>query len=54
MSTGTKRGPKKRGVIRCLLDRLRSHQDEVLTFFHDGTVLFDHNKAERDIRMMKV
>lgn len=49
-----KRGRKKRGVIRCLLERLRSQQDQVLAFVHNFAVPFDNSQAERDIRMMKV
>ena len=49
----------KRGVIRQtparnLLVRLDEHREQVLRFAHDFRVPFDNNRAERDIRMIKL
>jgi len=49
-----KRGKKKRGATRCLLDRFRDHKDGVLRFLWNPLVPFTNNQAERDVRMMKV
>ena len=49
-----KRGRHARGKERCLLERMREHEDSILRFLHDVTVPFDNNQAERDIRMAKV
>lgn len=37
-----------------LLIRLRDHRDAVLAFLHHPEVPFDNNRAERNLRMMKI
>ncbi|MBK1725343.1 IS66 family transposase, partial [Thiocystis violacea] len=37
-----------------LIERLRTHRDEVLRFVTDLRVPFDNNLAERDLRMPKL
>lgn len=49
-----KRGRKKKGKARCLIDRFRERYQDVLAFMYDTSVPFDNNLAERDIRMTKV
>ena len=51
---GVKRGRKKKGFVRSLLERLNEWNTGVLKFIDYILVPFDNNQAERDIRMMKV
>lgn len=50
---GNKRGRKKKGAVRALLERLEAHKASVCLFVTDLTVPFDNNLAERGLRMTK-
>ena len=52
-SSPNKRGRRKKGKVRALIERLDIHRDEVCRFVHNLNVPFDNNQAERDIRMVK-
>ena len=48
-----KKGRKKRGKERALLERLTLLKDAVCLFIHNFKVPFDNNQAERDVRNVK-
>ena len=48
-----KRGRKKKGKERALIERLKLLKDAVCLFIHDFKVPFDNNQAERDVRNVK-
>lgn len=48
-----KRGRKKKGKIRALIERLQSNKEAVCLFTNDLSVPFDNNLAERGLRMTK-
>ena len=50
---GKKRGRKKNGKERALIERLKLLKDAVCLFIHDFKVPFDNNQAERDVRNVK-
>ena len=49
-----KRGRKKKGKARALIERLEKYKDSICLFIKDFDVPFDNNQAERDLRMIKV
>jgi len=51
--TTPKRGRKKKGVERSLIERLCKLKDAVMLFIRDFRVPFDNNQAERDQRNVK-
>ena len=48
-----KRGRKKKGKVRALIERLKELKDSVCLFIHNFLVPFDNNQAERDVRNVK-
>jgi transposase len=51
--TGKKGKPAKSDALN-LLTRLHQYEDMILRFMHDFNVPFDNNRAESDLRMMKL
>jgi transposase len=49
-----RRGRPKKSKARNLVERLQTHREDVLRFLHDFRVPFTNNRAEQDIRMIKV
>lgn len=49
-----KRGRAPKGKIRALIERFELHKASVCLFAHDFSVPFTNNRAEQDIRMIKV
>src|SRR6266496_2235977 len=50
---GKSGAPKKSDALNLLI-RLHQYQDLILRFMHDFAVPFDNNRAESDLRMMKL
>lgn len=51
--TVKRKGRKKKGKVRALIERLQKYKGEVCLFTRDFKVPFDNNQAERDFRMVK-
>lgn len=49
-----KRGRKKKGKVRSLIERLATNKEAVCLFAMDFRVPFDNNQAERDLRCIKI
>jgi len=52
-ATENKRGRKKKGKVRALIERLDNLKASVCLFACNFSVPFDNNLSERDIRMVK-
>ena len=50
----SKRGRKLLGKAAALVKRVEEHMGEVCLFFHNFSVPFDNNRAEQDLRHVKV
>ncbi len=50
---GGKRGRRKKGKERSLIERLKELKGSICLFLHNFAVPFDNNQAERDIRNVK-
>lgn len=48
-----RKGRKKKGKERSLIERLKSLKDSICMFLHNFIVPFDNNQAERDVRNVK-
>ena len=48
-----RRGRKKKGKERSLIERLKTLKDSVCMFLRNFIVPFDNNQAERDVRNVK-
>ncbi len=48
-----KRGRKKKGKVRSLIERLKSLKEPICMFLHNFPVPFDNNQAERDVRNVR-
>jgi transposase len=48
-----RRGRRKKGRERSLIERLRDNEDSICLFVRDFRVPFDNNQAERDVRNVK-
>jgi len=51
--TVKRKGRKKKGKVRALIERLQKYKGEICLFTRDFKVPFDNNQAERDFRMVK-
>ena len=49
----SKKGRKKKGKERALIERLKKLKDAVCMFIHDFRVPFGNNQAEQDVRNVK-
>ena len=54
LESKSKRGRKLLGKAAAFVKRVEDHLGEVCLFFHDFSVPFDNNQAERDVRHVKV